>query len=86
MKSPGSFKMRGYGNLRKFSYKVVNRFDKVQLFWKGHKNVRNGPYGFEIYLVNVKTVRTIAHIFVAFSEKLNFNTYQAKNVKNFWLI
>ena len=25
------------------------------------------------YLVNVKTIRTIAHIFVAFSEKLNFN-------------
>ena len=26
----------------------------------------------EIYLVNVKTIRMIAHIFVAFSEKLNF--------------
>ena len=44
---------------------------KVQLFWEGHKNVRNRPYGFEIYLVKVKTIRTIAHIFVAFSEKLN---------------
>ena len=32
--------------------------------------MRNHPYGFEIYLVNVKTMRTI---FVAFSEKLNFN-------------
>ena len=41
---------------------------KVQLFWEGHKNVRNRPYGFEIYLVNVKTIRTIAQIFVAFSE------------------
>ena len=30
-------------------------------------------YGFEIYLVNIKTIRTIAQIFVAFSEKLNFN-------------
>ena len=47
-------------------------FIKVQLFWEGHKNVRNRPYGFEIYLVNVKTMRTIAQIFVAFSEKLNF--------------
>ena len=46
---------------------------KVQLFWEGHKNVRYRPYGFEIYLVNVKTIRTIAQIFVAFSEKLNFN-------------
>ena len=35
--------------------------------------MRNRPYGFEIYLVNVKTIRTIAQIFVAFSEKLNFN-------------
>jgi hypothetical protein len=34
--------------------------------------VRNRPYGFEIYLVNVKTMRMIAQIFVAFSENLNF--------------
>ena len=34
--------------------------------------MRNRPHGFDIYLVNVKTIRTIAHIFVAFSEKLNF--------------
>jgi hypothetical protein len=34
--------------------------------------VRDRPYGFEIYLVNVKNMRTIAQIFVAFSEKLNF--------------
>ena len=38
--------------------------------------MRNRPYGFEIYLVNVKTIRTIAQIFVAFSEKLNFNIDQ----------
>ena len=42
------------------------------IFWKGHKNVRNRPYDFEIYLVNVKIMRTIAQIFVAFLEKLNF--------------
>ena len=34
--------------------------------------MRNLPYGFDIYLVNVKTTRQIAKIFVAFSEKLNF--------------
>ena len=34
--------------------------------------MRNRPYGFEINLVNVKTMRCIAQIFVAFSEKLNF--------------
>ena len=33
----------------------------------------NCSYGFEIYLVNIKTRRTIVQIFVAFSEKLNFN-------------
>ena len=39
---------------------------KVQLFWKGHL------YGFDIYFVNAKTIRRMAQIFVAFSEKLNF--------------
>ena len=38
-----------------------------------HKNVRNLPYGFDIYLINVKIIRQISQIFVAFSEKLNFN-------------
>ena len=52
---------------------------KVQLFWEGHKNGCNRPYGFEIYLVNVKTLRTIAQIFVAFSEKLNFTTCKYKH-------
>ena len=58
-------------NAQKFTYSL-----KVQLFWEGHKNVRNCPYGFEIYLANVKTVRTIAQIFVAFAEKLDFNIYK----------
>ena len=40
---------------------------KVQFFWEGHKNVRNRPYEFKIYLVKVKTMRMIAQIFVAFS-------------------
>ena len=26
---------------------------KVQLFWEGHKNLRNLPHGFDIYLVTV---------------------------------
>ena len=43
---------------------------KVKLFLKGHKNTL--PYGFDIYLVNVKTIRRMAKIFVAFSQKLNF--------------
>ena len=65
----------------KYSYLWLtnNIFVKVQLFWEGHKNVRNRPYGFEI-LVNVKTMRTIVQIFVAFSEKLNFSS-SPKNCK-----
>ena len=34
--------------------------------------MRNHPYGFEIYLVNVKTMRMIALVLVAFLENLNF--------------
>ena len=49
--------------------------------------MRNHPYGFEIYLVNVKTMRTIAQIVVAFSEKLNFTLnlrrFTCKNSSNF---
>ena len=45
--------------------------------------MRNSPYGFEIYLVNAKTIRTIAQIFVAFSEKLNFK-YRKGFEKQSW--
>ena len=34
--------------------------------------MRDLLHSFDIYLVNVKTIRKIAQIFVAFSEKLNF--------------
>ena len=58
-----------------FPVKIIFRkIDKVQLFWEGHKNLCNHPQGFDIYLVNVKTMRKIVQIFVAFSEKLNFIT------------
>ena len=36
---------------RKWSSRIIV---KVQLSWEGHKNARNPPYGFEIYLVNSK--------------------------------
>ena len=45
--------------------------------------MRNHPYGFDIYLVNVKTIRTIAQIFVAFSEKLNFIDNFCQNIDFF---
>ena len=48
------------------------KYCKVHIFWEGHKNLRDPPYGFNIYLVNVKTIRKIAQMFLAFSEKLNF--------------
>ena len=60
--------------------RVLNDPIKVQLFWEGHKNLRNLPHGFDIYLVNVKTTRKIAEIFVAFSEKLNFKALVFSNV------
>ena len=47
-------------------------YDKVQLFCEDHKNLRTLDHGFDICLVNVKTMRKIVKIFVAFSEKLNF--------------
>ena len=36
---------------------------------KATKNLPNLPYGFEIYLFNVKTIRQLVQMFVAFSEK-----------------
>ena len=36
--------------------------------------------GFEIYLVDVKTMGMIAHIFVAFSEKLNFTNPESIDI------
>ena len=41
-------------------FEVSLNFTKVQVFLEGHKNVRNSPYDLEIYLVNVKTITTIA--------------------------
>ena len=61
--------------------------DKVQLFWEGHKNLRNHP-DLLTNLVHVKTIRMIAKIFVAFSEKLNFTMgykqHQNKLQNNFF--
>ena len=59
---------------------------KVQLFWEGHKQLHNLPYGFDIYLAIVKTVRQIAQIFVAFSEKLNFTRGYAILRAQEWLL
>ena len=57
---------------KKSSSYFVHLLGKVQLFWEGHKNLRTLPHGFDIFLVNVKTMRKIVQTFVAFSEKLNF--------------
>ena len=35
---------------------MYNYSSKVQLIWEVHKNLRNHPYGFDNYLVNVKTI------------------------------
>ena len=67
-------------------YEIGNTFiAKFSFFWVGHKNVYSLPYGFEIYLVNVKTMRTITQIFVAFSEKLNFTRPVAQSICNHYI-
>ena len=38
--------------------------------------MHNLAHDFEIYFVNVKTIRKIAQIFVTFSEKLNFKSIE----------
>ena len=44
----------------------------------------NLPHGYEIYLVNIKTMRKIAQIFVAISEKPKF-TFIKHTRKNLWI-
>ena len=44
-------------------------FLKFSFSEKATKNCAISPYGFAIYLLNVKTIRRTAQIFVAFSEK-----------------
>ena len=61
--------------------RLLRKIVKVQLFWEGHNNLRNLPYGFDNYLVNVKTIRQIVQTFVAFSEKLNFKITESEASK-----
>ena len=56
----------------KESFFEIEITTKVQLFWGGHKNLRSLRHGFDIKLVNFKTIR---QIFVAFSENLNFTQF-----------
>ena len=49
------------------------KFSKIQLFWEGHKNLTQSSSRFWHYLVTLKPWGRLQHIFVAFSEKLNFN-------------
>ena len=58
--------------LLQYTPKSVKLF-KGQIFWEVYKNLRNLPDCFEIFLVNVKTMRKIAKILVAFSEKQDFS-------------
>ena len=58
----------------------INFLPKVQLFREGHKTLCHPPYGFDIYLVNFKTIKRMTQIFVAFSEKLNFSRINFKHL------
>ena len=48
--------------------------------------MHNRPHGFDIFKVNIKTIRTIAHIFVVVSEKLNFKNELYVNKVHFLVI
>ena len=39
---------------KNWEFKEFNRLVKVQLFWEGHKYLRNLPHGLDIYLVIVR--------------------------------
>ena len=45
---------------------------KVRTFWKGHKNLKQSPARFDVYLVTVKSSGWLFQIIVAFSECPNF--------------
>ena len=47
-------------------------FDKVQIFWEGHKNLSHLPLSIWHYFVASNYNRKMGQIFVAFSEYLNF--------------
>jgi hypothetical protein len=57
-------------------YFFKNGFEKKNPRREGHKNLCNLPHGFDIYLVNLKTIRQITQIFEAFSEMLNFIEFE----------
>ena len=52
---------------------------KVLTFWEAHKISCNLTHAFDIYLVNVKSMRKIFSNLVCFSESPNFN-YRRKNI------
>ena len=60
--------------------KVPICISKIKIFKKDHlrsaflRKPQKFAQSSSWFLVNVQTMRKIAHIFMAFSEKLNFNT------------
>ena len=46
-------------------------FDKVHIFWEGHKILRNLPLTFD-FMYSSKSKGKISQNFVAFSEYMNF--------------
>ena len=53
------------------SIQAVTDYFKVRTFWKGHKNLKQSPTWFDIYLVKFKSSERFCQIFVAFLENLN---------------
>ena len=60
-----------------------SNLDKVQILWEGHKIWKNFPSVLTkklLLLSSVKTRRRSFQIFVAFSEKLNFNRTRCRSL------
>ena len=53
-------------NIYKWNFLRLNIISKVRTFWAGHKNLKQPPTWFDIYLVNVKSSERLFQIFVAF--------------------
>ena len=73
--------------LQKFYYKFYKSpLLKVQMLWEGQKNWKKSPILFWNYFVTSKRSGRFFHIFVAFSENLNFKIMGMTEIlRSIWL-
>ena len=61
----------------RFEFQIGHSIVKFSFSNKAKKDLPNLLHGFDIYLVNVKTMKKITQIFVVFSDKLIFLSFPA---------